>query len=76
MNLSVYCEYKDRGCKRLVCLREMGVYRVDCDYRFVFCINDGCKLVFSFREMEKYVIGDCLYKEVGVCFKGCSLVLL
>ncbi|XP_062620869.1 E3 ubiquitin-protein ligase PDZRN3-B-like isoform X2 [Saccostrea cucullata] len=76
LNLSVLCEFRSRGCKRLVRLREVGIHSTECEYRPVRCTNEGCKLVLSIRDLEKHVTGNCPYKEVGVCLKGCSLVLL
>jgi hypothetical protein len=76
LKLSVHCEFRSRGCKRLVRLRDIGVHLTDCEHRPVQCPNEDCKQTLSIRDLEKHVTGNCPYKEVGVCQKGCSLVLL
>ncbi|XP_035280786.1 PDZ domain-containing RING finger protein 4-like isoform X1 [Anguilla anguilla] len=47
-----------------------------CENNPAQCRTRRCGDALNFRDMDAHTDADCQYKEVGVCQKGCGLVLL
>ncbi|KAI1882323.1 hypothetical protein AGOR_G00249490 [Albula goreensis] len=46
-----------------------------CEYSSHLCSNTGCKEVVNLEDMDTHLKGSCGYRAVGVCQRGCGLVL-
>ena len=57
--LSIRCEFFDRGCRKFVQLGDLERHVADCGFAPAVCSNEGCRL-----EVNKH---DLLHHETAVC---------
>jgi ligand of Numb protein X 3/4 len=76
LNSTVRCEYRNRGCPKIVRLLDLETHTKLCEFRPVKCPNLGCLALVCFRELEKHRTSDCNFHNAVVCGNGCGLPLL
>jgi len=75
LNLQVRCENLSRGCKQVVTLATLPGHLKECDYMQIQCNNRGCSEMMSLHHLGKHETEQCKFRPVGICQKGCNLVL-
>ncbi|XP_078273065.1 PDZ domain-containing RING finger protein 4-like isoform X1 [Rhinoraja longicauda] len=74
--LDIKCDYRARGCAKVVQLQSLSEHVEMCDYSPARCRHKGCKEVLNLRDMDMHMRESCECRPVGMCEQGCGLVLL
>ncbi|XP_059833823.1 PDZ domain-containing RING finger protein 4-like isoform X2 [Hypanus sabinus] len=74
--LDIKCDYRLRGCTKVVHLQNLAEHVEMCDYSPARCRNKGCKEVLNLKDMDVHMRESCECRPVGICEQGCGLVLL
>ncbi|XP_051886365.1 PDZ domain-containing RING finger protein 4-like isoform X3 [Pristis pectinata] len=74
--LDIKCDYRPRGCTKVVHLQNLAEHVEMCDYSPARCRNKGCKEVLNLKDMDVHMRESCECRPVGMCEQGCGLVLL
>ncbi|XP_067907390.1 E3 ubiquitin-protein ligase PDZRN3-B-like [Heterodontus francisci] len=74
--LDIKCDYRSRGCSKVVTLQNLAEHVEMCDYSPAKCRNKGCKEVLNLKDMDVHMRESCECRPVGICEQGCGLVLL
>ncbi|XP_072328328.1 E3 ubiquitin-protein ligase PDZRN3-B isoform X1 [Scyliorhinus torazame] len=76
LKLEIRCDHYERGCRRLVKLQHLAEHTEMCEFSPAKCRNKGCGETLSLRDMDEHMRGSCEQRPVGMCQRGCGLVLL
>ncbi|CAE1252735.1 PDZRN3_4 [Acanthosepion pharaonis] len=74
--MQVKCEFADRGCQSILPLTVLVPHSQDCAYRPVSCRNPGCSQTVNLGQLVAHETDECEWRPVGICQRGCGLVLL
>ncbi|XP_048405314.1 PDZ domain-containing RING finger protein 4 isoform X1 [Stegostoma tigrinum] len=74
--LDIKCDYRSRGCGKVVSLQKLPEHVEMCDYSPARCRHPGCQEVLSLKDMDFHMRESCECRPVGICEQGCGLVLL
>ncbi|XP_044157157.1 LOW QUALITY PROTEIN: E3 ubiquitin-protein ligase PDZRN3 [Bufo gargarizans] len=75
LKLDIKCDNHSRGCDKVVKLQNLGEHAEMCDYSPAKCRNKGCNEVFNLKDMDAHMRECCEHRAVGICQKGCGLML-
>ncbi|XP_053576855.1 E3 ubiquitin-protein ligase PDZRN3 isoform X2 [Bombina bombina] len=75
LKLDIKCDNYSRGCDKVVKLQNLGEHAEMCDYSPAKCRNKGCNEVLNLKDMDGHMRESCEYRAVGICQKGCGLML-
>ncbi|XP_078424598.1 PDZ domain-containing RING finger protein 4 [Cetorhinus maximus] len=73
--LDIKCDYRSRGCGKVVTLQNLAEHVEMCDYSPARCRNKGCQEVLNLKDMDVHMRESCECRPVGICGQGCGLVL-
>ncbi|XP_061407955.1 E3 ubiquitin-protein ligase PDZRN3 isoform X1 [Lethenteron reissneri] len=76
LKLNISCEHRARGCERAVRLQQLSEHADMCDFSPAKCRNKGCPEVLNLRDMDAHMRESCDYRPVGICERGCGLMLV
>ncbi|XP_063282829.1 E3 ubiquitin-protein ligase PDZRN3 isoform X2 [Pelobates fuscus] len=75
LKLDIKCDNYSRGCDKVVKLQNLGEHAEMCDYSPAKCRNKGCNEVLNLKDMDVHMREHCEHRAVGICQKGCGLML-
>ncbi|XP_074926628.1 E3 ubiquitin-protein ligase PDZRN3-B-like [Chelonoidis abingdonii] len=75
LKLDIKCEHHARGCGQVVKLQQLGAHAERCDYSPARCRHPGCSEVLNRRDVDAHMRESCEARPVGICERGCGLVL-
>ncbi|XP_020646729.3 E3 ubiquitin-protein ligase PDZRN3 isoform X1 [Pogona vitticeps] len=75
LKLDIKCANRARGCERVVQLQHLAEHAEMCDYSPARCRHKGCAEVLNLRDVDAHMREACEARPVGVCERGCGLVL-
>ncbi|XP_068110098.1 E3 ubiquitin-protein ligase PDZRN3 isoform X2 [Hyperolius riggenbachi] len=75
LKLDIKCDNYSRGCDKVVKLQNLGEHGEMCDYSPAKCRNKGCTEVLNLKDMDAHMRECCEYRAVGICQKGCGLMV-
>ncbi|XP_075039571.1 E3 ubiquitin-protein ligase PDZRN3 isoform X2 [Mixophyes fleayi] len=75
LKLDIKCDNYSRGCDKVVKLQNLGEHAEMCDYSPAKCRNKGCNEVLNLKDMDAHMREFCEHRAVGICQKGCGLML-
>ncbi|XP_048879015.1 E3 ubiquitin-protein ligase PDZRN3-B isoform X1 [Brienomyrus brachyistius] len=75
LKLDIKCDNHARGCEKVVKLQHLAEHAEMCDYSPAKCRNKGCSEVLNLKDMDSHMRESCDYRAVGICEKGCGLML-
>ncbi|KAM4650962.1 E3 ubiquitin-protein ligase PDZRN3 isoform 2-T2 [Discoglossus pictus] len=75
LKLDIKCDNYSRGCDKVVKLQNLGEHAEMCDYSPAKCRNKGCNEVLNLKDMDGHMRESCEFRAVGICQKGCGLML-
>ncbi|XP_077307949.1 E3 ubiquitin-protein ligase PDZRN3 isoform X1 [Lithobates pipiens] len=75
LKLEIKCDNHSRGCDKVVRLQNLGEHAEMCDYSPAKCRNKGCTEVLNLKDMDVHMREFCEHRAVGICQKGCGLML-
>ncbi|KAM3914579.1 E3 ubiquitin-protein ligase PDZRN3 isoform 1-T1 [Leptodactylus fuscus] len=75
LKLDIKCDNHSRGCDKVVKLQNLGEHAEMCDYSPAKCRNKGCNEVLNLKDMDAHMRECCEHRAVGICQKGCGLML-
>uniref|UniRef100_A0A8C5R3L0 RING-type domain-containing protein n=1 Tax=Leptobrachium leishanense TaxID=445787 RepID=A0A8C5R3L0_9ANUR len=75
LKLDIKCDNYSRGCDKVVKLQNLGEHAEMCDYSPAKCRNKGCNEVLNLKDMDSHMREYCEHRAVGICQKGCGLML-
>ncbi|XP_053324762.1 E3 ubiquitin-protein ligase PDZRN3 isoform X2 [Spea bombifrons] len=75
LKLDIKCDNYSRGCDKVVKLQNLGEHTEMCDYSPAKCRNKGCNEVLNLKDMDAHMREYCEHRTVGICQKGCGLML-
>ncbi|XP_056380613.1 E3 ubiquitin-protein ligase PDZRN3 isoform X2 [Hyla sarda] len=75
LKLDIKCDNHSRGCDKVVKLQNLGEHAEMCDYSPAKCRNKGCNEVLNLKDMDAHMREFCEHRAVGICQKGCGLML-
>ncbi|XP_078399854.1 E3 ubiquitin-protein ligase PDZRN3-B isoform X1 [Cetorhinus maximus] len=76
LKLEIRCDNYERGCQKVVRLQHLAEHMEMCDFSPAKCRNKGCSETLNLRDMDAHMRESCEHRPVGICQKGCGLVLL
>ncbi|XP_061474578.1 E3 ubiquitin-protein ligase PDZRN3 isoform X2 [Rhineura floridana] len=75
LKLDIKCGNRARGCEKVVKLQHLAEHADMCDYSPARCRHKGCAEVLNLRDVDAHMREACEARPVGVCERGCGLVL-
>ncbi|XP_074534723.1 E3 ubiquitin-protein ligase PDZRN3-B [Halichoeres trimaculatus] len=75
LKLEIKCDNYARGCNAVVKLQLLAEHSEMCDFSPVKCRNSGCIEVLNLGAVDLHMRETCDYRPVGICERGCGLVL-
>ncbi|XP_014345691.1 E3 ubiquitin-protein ligase PDZRN3-B isoform X2 [Latimeria chalumnae] len=76
LKLDIKCDNYARGCTKVVKLQNLTEHAEMCDYSPAKCRNKGCNEVLNLKDMDAHMRETCEFRPVGICEKGCGLMLI
>ncbi len=76
ISMQVKCDFQDRGCSEIVSLVDLPKHSLECQLRPLRCKNRGCQEMVDKKDVGQHETDQCDYRPVGICQKGCGLVIL
>ncbi|XP_077070212.1 E3 ubiquitin-protein ligase PDZRN3 isoform X2 [Siphateles boraxobius] len=73
--LDAKCDHRERGCNRVMKLRDLSEHAEMCDFSPVRCRNEGCDAVLILKDVASHMRERCEHRAVEVCKGGCGLAL-
>lgn len=75
LNMEIRCDFIKRGCQDTMLFSDLPKHLQECKFRIAGCRNRGCFLTMEYRDLPRHERENCEFRPVGICQKGCSLVV-
>ncbi|XP_043932335.1 E3 ubiquitin-protein ligase PDZRN3-B-like [Protopterus annectens] len=76
LKLEIKCDNYIRGCEKVVKLQNLAEHTEMCDCSPAKCRNKGCNEVMNLKDMDAHMRETCEFRPIGICEKGCGLMLI
>ncbi|XP_055503676.1 E3 ubiquitin-protein ligase PDZRN3-B isoform X2 [Leucoraja erinacea] len=76
LKLEIRCDNHGRGCDKVVRLQHLAEHTEMCDYSPAVCGHKGCGESLNLKDVDAHMRESCEQRPVGVCRRGCGLVLV